>query len=760
MRRQIFQTLCAATLALGLWACTDELDLRPTNAPDIEGNGNVNITLRLPSDMLTATRSNDYWQYNANNTDSQMGGLTNCELGDTYALRYQLEVWDKTGTERIIDRQVTVDQYSDVISYNLNLYPGHDYLVVAWADFILKKEEPEVYDLIQPWNDDLFYDTQDLKNVTAKEFDIETNKPTDDSRFLNLEGRDAYWNVLEMHVGNTTVLREMVLRRPFAKLRVVTTDWNKLGLPVPTRLEMSYKNCRRFHSINLLNGSTTGKDIAPGDSLTFKTTLAAENRYKKGYDHESVANRTILVDYLITENDRDPNVSPQTRVHFSLKAFRPVGSGADPVSTSQAEVIGGEYVLTNRDFDLDIPIQRNYLTTLLGDVLTTALNLRVLCYEGFYGEEKPPYGTTDYTNDEQYPARKPSFHRVDAEDPNEYWVITSPQEWKWLSTAEFETEARKVECWNVALGSDLNFAGLINYQPFQMLHGGSVLYGKGHRIMNVNVTDVYCMGSKTETAQDGTQKIFKTDPCMAVVCSNVTDDAPFTIQNLVFENITIQAPEALDETVYRPGFGDHYIEAAPLCGLNNVKLSNVDARHITIFAPMPGSAVDGEDYAWVLAGLASKAVQCTITDCDVNDILLRGYRYCGGLLGYTRDSFNTIKNCNSSDVVIRTTRQVLKNQVREYNDTDGTSHLWIELGALNPFIACRNASAPFSDGHNNTISNFRILHPNGTPNMQIFKPGTNEEDPAYPYYTPANPFWGIALDDVTVDPVSGNTTNP
>lgn len=753
MRRQIFKVLCTATLALGLWACADKFDMRPPNAPEAEGN--VNITLRLPADKLVATRANDYWHYDSNNTNSQMGGLTNCELGDIYALRYQLEVWDKTGTERIIDRQVTVDQYSDVISYNLNLYPGHDYRVVAWADFILKKQNPEDYDLIEPWNDDLFYDTQDLKKVTAKNFDINTNQPIDASRFLNLEGRDAYWNVLEMHVGNTTVLREMVLRRPFAKLRVVTTDWNKLGLPVPTRLEMSYKNCRRFHSINLMDGSTTGEDIAEGDSLTFTTTIPVDNRYKKGYDHESVANRTILVDYLITENDRDPNVSPQTSVHFRLKAFRPVGTGANPVSTDAAEVIGGEYLLTNRDFDREIPIQRNYLTTLLGDVLTTALNLRVLCYEGFYDENKLQYGTTDYMNDEAYPVRKPSFHRVDADDLNEYWVITSPQEWKWLNTAEFEQEAEAVQCWNVALGSDLDFAGIINYRPFQMLHGGSVLYGRGHKIMNVNVTDVYCMGTATETAQDGTVTTYMSDPCMAVVCSNVTDDAPFTIQNLVFENITIQAPESLSDSVYRPDFGDHYIEAAPLAGLNNVRLSNVDARHITIYAPMPGSAVDKENYAWVLSGLASKAVQCTITDCDVSDILLRGYRYCGGLLGYTRDSFNTIKNCKSRDVVIRTTKQVLNNQVKEYYDADGTPHLWLELGALNPFIACRNSSLPFADGHNNTVSNFRILHPNGTPNMQVIKPGTGEEDPAYPYYTPANPFWGIALDDV-----SGATTNP
>lgn len=759
MRRQIIHALYAAAMALGLWACADDIDLRPTNAPDFEGEGNVKITLRLPADMLAATRSNDYWHYDANNTNSQMGGLTNCELGDLYALRYQLEVWDKTGTERIIDRQVTVDHYADVISYNLNLYPGHDYRVVAWADFITKKADYDEYDLKEPWNDDLFYDTKDLKNVTAKNFNIDNLTPDDDTRFLNLEGRDAYWNVVDVKVGNSTVLCEMVLRRPFAKLRVVTTDWNKLGLPVPTRLEMSYQDCKRFHSINLMDGSTKGTDIAEGDSLTFTTTLAEENRYKKGYDHESVANRTILVDYLITENDRDQNVKPQTLVHFRLKAFRPVGSGADPVSTSQAEVIGDEYVLTNRYFDLDIPIQRNYLTTLLGDVLTTALNLRVLCYEGFYDEDKRQYGTTDYLNDEVYPARRPSFHAVDANDKNEYWVITSPQEWKWLSTEEFETEGAKINCWNVALTSDLDFAGIINYQPFQMHHAGSVLYGKGHKIMNVNVTDVYCMSSKTETAQDGTTMTYKTDPCMAVICSNEADDEPFTIQNLVFENITIQAPLTLDESVYRPGPGNNYIEAAPLAGLNNVKLQNVDARHITVYAPMPGSDVDKEDYAWVLSGLVSKALQCTINDCDVSDILLRGYRYCGGLIGYTKDSYNTIKNCNSTDVVIRTTKKLFKNQLKEYY-VDGTRHLWLELGALNPFIACRNSSTGFPDGHNNTVSNFRIFHPDGTPNMRILKPGTGEEDTNYPYYTPANPFWGIALDDVPVDSVSGATINP
>lgn len=730
MKQSIYLLALMTTMALGFTACSDDILATGSDNQAIEeGAGNVTVTLQLPTAM-EITRGNNLWKYDPERTSSAMGGLTNCELGTTYALRYQLEVWDEAGVNRIIDRQVTIDSYEDVVSYQLNLYPGHTYRIVAWADFIDKKPNGD-YHTDKPWLDDKFYNTYDLRNVTAKHDGktisypdkdgnmIEETQDFNDSYWLNLEGRDAYWKATTITLDNSTYLLNMVLRRPFAKLRVVTTDWESKGLPVPERVEIQYSGGKRFDSMNLLTGETTSRNI--DENRIYRTDVNAKNRYKLSYDGESDNNRTLWVDYLMTADDNtednigqsDEPEDVQTTFHFEMRAYKKIGDGTPIVQGMEVE--GDEYVLTSRKFDTDIPIRRNYLTTILGDVLTTAVNIRVLCFEAFMRENIVHYANTEWAD---VKTQKPSLHAADETDDNPYWIINTIEEWKWLQSDEY---ADNGQYYDIALNRDLNFNGISNYTPLHFDHADAILYGRGHTISNINITTV--------------DYIAPGYPCMAVICSNGQGSAQ-TIKNLNFTNITIQAPQDLDEAP-----ATYYVEAAPLCGLNNAQIENVSARHINIFAPMPTEEEETENYSWVIGGLASKIVTTTMTNCHVSDITLYGYRYCGGLLGFTSDP--TISNCTSTDVTIRTTKRVVGGNIMStVVDAQGAEHLRLETGALSGFIACRTNENPLGTG--NIVTGCTIYHPTGMRNEPVEDETGNITDD-FEFYQPDNPLWGLAL---------------
>ena len=70
---------------------------------------------------------------------------------------------------------------------------------------------------------------------------------------------------------------------------------------------------------------------------------------------------TLVVDYLITGDE-------QRAIHFSLEMLK----GTAPVVT--------------KDFTTNIPVQRNYLTTILGNLLTVGGTIDVDIQEGFMND--------------------------------------------------------------------------------------------------------------------------------------------------------------------------------------------------------------------------------------------------------------------------------------------------------------------------------------------------------------------------------------
>ena len=198
----------------------------------IEGDGNVNFTVSAPE--LIGTRA-----VYGENSNSARGGITNVDFA-AYDIRYQLAVYRVDGEEDaktyeqvITPQPIIVDNYQPV-TYSIRLTPNRDYKVVVWADFVLQGQ-----------SEDLHYNTADFENITCIDgLDAQ----------LNDESRDAYYISHDLKLGSQPVSGDLILKRPFAKIRMVATDWGYGNLEMPDNFKITYYGCKRFTNINALTG--------------------------------------------------------------------------------------------------------------------------------------------------------------------------------------------------------------------------------------------------------------------------------------------------------------------------------------------------------------------------------------------------------------------------------------------------------------------------------------------------------------------------
>ena len=324
--------LALAALVLGLASCQNE----PEGLNIVTG-GEVDtvVTVTLPE---ATTRTADW-------SDSAQGAFANVVNSDDYIVRYILQVYynGETNTE---SRQVRYSN-GNTVSFPVRLVPDRNYQFVVWADIVAEtdgKAASEVYDV----DDDLHYNTADLTNITLKgDWDAMD------------ETRDAF-TASETINFNAAVSINIPLYRPFAKLRVVTTDYDELanigdGSIVANKAKVVY----------------TTKHRTSFNAYTSKAGAAYEvksHEYEiKTYGNETTldGDHTIFADYFFAENDV---------VRFDIEVYEANGS-----------------LIKKTSFPTDINVKRNYLTTLKGDVLTVGNNVGVTVVPGFGGTTDPDY---------------------------------------------------------------------------------------------------------------------------------------------------------------------------------------------------------------------------------------------------------------------------------------------------------------------------------------------------------------------------------
>ena len=313
-------------LAFIFVACQNEQEKDRAEATPVE------CTLRVTA--YDITRAEDATGYS-----SALGAIKNFNDQDweKYDLRYTFEVYtaDDSNSCTPIEntRQVkTINRYNDEkeVYFNVLLSPYKEYRFVVFADFVNEGESSNLY-----------YDTSDLRNITTLKGKI---SPMD-------EARDAYF-ASEIREITSHLEESIELTRPLGKLRAVTTDYEYVAsYAAPAKAKVTYYDCEIFKSFNAVSGNIF--TARAGDELSFEYNLAKGANYTAGVDSNS-CNMTLFTDYLLAPR------AGQDEVHFTLSVWDN----------------DGELIKTH-NFNVPIPVERNNLTTISGNLLTSDAGINV-----------------------------------------------------------------------------------------------------------------------------------------------------------------------------------------------------------------------------------------------------------------------------------------------------------------------------------------------------------------------------------------------
>ena len=266
---------------------------------------------------------------------------------EKYTIRYILQVYynGQPSRERLV-------KYSDgqSVTFPVRLVPGRDYNFVVWADLV----EGNNYQDNEWYNEDgLHYNTENLHAITLKDTWVAMD-----------ETRDAFTATQLVEDYSSTSSINITLTRPFAKLRVVTTDMVELGyLGIEPHNAVATYTTKHYESFNACNGSYAGE------------VSGIEHTYEIVSYGETGANKTIFADYFFANNEV---------VKFNLD-----------VKEANGETI------KNNTFSTDIYVRRNHLTTIQGNILTDGNNVEVNVNPAFDGYTNYNYPEVYTENDLQ-----------------------------------------------------------------------------------------------------------------------------------------------------------------------------------------------------------------------------------------------------------------------------------------------------------------------------------------------------------------------
>lgn len=329
--------LIYSLMALAMVAVSCQKD---AGSLDYEGKDTVAVTIGVGVQELDATRSDE------TDMNSGLGAIDNfsADEWENYDVRYIMEIYDVTDGFVNLDTPIkkrevkTYDEYQETM-FSVRLIPNRDYRFVFWADFVNQGSE-----------DDLYYNTTDLKAVTRLANAVAMD-----------ECQDAYFVQKDLKVGSNGIEESVVLKRPFGKIRVITTDYDDVNIgSEPEKVVVKFDNHKLLTTLNAVTGVAEGETL---NEYTYEVTKET-SPYTQGYD-ELEQNMTLFSDYILAA---DETVGAQ-EVNFTI------------------EVTGKDgRVINSHDFNTQIPLERNHLTTIVGNLLTLQNDISISIDDNFDGE--------------------------------------------------------------------------------------------------------------------------------------------------------------------------------------------------------------------------------------------------------------------------------------------------------------------------------------------------------------------------------------
>lgn len=282
-------------VVLAVVSCQKDVDNLNVN---VDGKQETVVTVTLPEVTRAA---------------SDLSGWEN-EKG---TLNVIFQVYDENGKTTEQMRQTgTIAYDTKSVNFNVRLVPNRKYTFVAWAD------------------QGDYFDTRDLEKVTFKA----------NTWNAMSEVRDAYTATKTVEAATSIPAITLELTRPFAKVRVVTTDIKavtNLGLALKDG-SVTYSTALP-NSFNVVAGKVNDATEVKEHAINYQTDVYDDNAGEK----------TLFTDYVLIPEDGV--------VNFTLT-----------VNDMAKEI-------TTVTFNTDIPVERNKLTTIKGNILTgnTDVNIKV-----------------------------------------------------------------------------------------------------------------------------------------------------------------------------------------------------------------------------------------------------------------------------------------------------------------------------------------------------------------------------------------------
>ena len=276
---------------------------------NLGGEQEVMINVSLPDE--TRADSADGFDLDSLKTDAN------------YQLRYILEIYRDGAEDGKKYRDV---KYSDdtSVSFPVSLAPGRAYSIAVWAD-VVSQTNPG----------DLYYNTESLKNISINE-----------SYWTAMdEKRDAFYGKASLdtddHVADMSTI---TLKRPFAKIRVISTDIDAVrnfDLD-PTNVSVEYLS-ELYTSFDAVSGAAVG--------ATTSNKVVTANYDTAKYADFNTNEATLFADYIF--------VPANGTIQFAMTVNAAAG------------------VINTASFTTPIPVEVNKVTTIKGDVLTEGGNVSV-----------------------------------------------------------------------------------------------------------------------------------------------------------------------------------------------------------------------------------------------------------------------------------------------------------------------------------------------------------------------------------------------
>ncbi len=372
MKKKLFffaSLLTAAAATLGLTSCSNEMT---PDQPIREGMVDVVMTTSMPQELQSYGVS------------SAEGGLKNLE-DKGYSVRYIMEVYPKGSTTKV-QRMIKYVPMSADGSYKTTSFEtrllASEYNFVFFADIVRQVNaypynDPNPYPgLTTPYyaNRYFFSNTDESSDVLIRPTDVNTavagdlqticasKAATDTFQNPYLEMYDAYSCTKAVDLRTESTTQSFTLKRPFAKLRLITTDADQL-LATPdwskSRVDITVSDIPT--GFNALSGAS----IAGTERGYWNGGIQALNSDVYSNEPDDGSEKTLSVFYL-------PVPAKSQNLTFSIT-----------VKDASGKVLTQSVKLEVEN----VPLVGNKLTTIKGNLLSKNATFNVTIDDEFEDDE-------------------------------------------------------------------------------------------------------------------------------------------------------------------------------------------------------------------------------------------------------------------------------------------------------------------------------------------------------------------------------------